>query len=222
MPSERIAKDGRAVPENQRGFTLVELLVAITILAIVAVLGWRGLDSIVRARVALTSSMEQTRGTQISFAQLENDSEHVAGPDLLPVRETLRASQQRLTLIRTVYDDNQPTRLQVVAYKLQDGVLSRRESLPTRDLHELDSDWQNALSDNDNMPVVILQTNIAALAMRTWNINELGWRIAGSDLPEADSSGGIKAAASKKGLEVSLQMIGQERPMLKVFLVGAV
>jgi general secretion pathway protein J len=35
-----------------RGFTLIELLVAITILAIVAVLGWRGLDGIVRARVA--------------------------------------------------------------------------------------------------------------------------------------------------------------------------
>jgi general secretion pathway protein J len=33
---------------------LVELLVAITIMAVVAVLGWRGLDSIVRARVSLT------------------------------------------------------------------------------------------------------------------------------------------------------------------------
>jgi general secretion pathway protein J len=31
------------------GFTLVELLVAISILAIVAVLGWRGLDGIIRA-----------------------------------------------------------------------------------------------------------------------------------------------------------------------------
>ena len=32
------------------GFTLIELLVAIGILAMVAVLGWRGLDSIVRSR----------------------------------------------------------------------------------------------------------------------------------------------------------------------------
>ncbi|HTD02349.1 PulJ/GspJ family protein [Undibacterium sp.] len=216
------ASTGTAPLRISRGFTLIELLVAITILAIVAVLGWRGLDSIVRARVALTSSMEQTRGTQISFAQLENDSEHVAGPDLLPLRETLRASQQHLTLIRTVFDDNQPTRLQVVAYRLQDGVLSRRESLPTRDLNMLDAYWQNALNDSDNMPVVALQTNVAALDMRTWNIDENGWRIAGSDIPAPSSNGDTKVAAPKKGLEVSLKLSGQERPMLKVFLVGAV
>ncbi|WP_229751274.1 PulJ/GspJ family protein [Undibacterium terreum] len=207
---------------SRSGFTLVELLVAITILAIVAVLGWRGLDSIVRARVALTNSMEQTRGTQISFAQLENDSEHLAGPDLLPVRETLRAAQQRLTLIRTVYDDNQPTRLQVVAYKLQDGVLSRRESLPTRDLNVLDQYWQNALNETDSMPVVKLQENIAAIAMRTWNIDETGWRIAGTDIPAPGANGGAVTSPPKKGLEVSLQLQGQERPMLKVFLLGAV
>jgi len=204
------------------GFTLIELLVAITILAIVAVLGWRGLDSIIRARVALTSSMEQTRGTQLSFAQLENDSEHVVGPDLLPARETLRASQQRLTLIRTVYDDNQPSRLQIVAYRLQDGVLSRRESPPTRDLGLLNAYWQNALNDSDNMPVVVLQTNVAALDMRTWNVDENGWRVAGSDIPAPGSSGDIKVPVPKKGLEISLKLNGQERPMLKVFLLGAV
>jgi general secretion pathway protein J len=208
--------------KHSRGFTLIELLVAITILAIVAVLGWRGLDSIVRARVALTSSMEQTRGTQISFAQLENDSEHMAGPDLLPVRETLRAEQQRLTLIRTVFDDNQPTRLQVVAYRLQDGVLSRRESQPTRDLNVLDQYWQNALNNADSMPVVALQANIASISMRTWNIDENGWRAGGTDVPAPNANGDTKAAAPKKGLEVSLQVIGQERPMLKVFLLGAV
>ena len=35
---------------NEAGFTLVELVIAIAILALVAVLGWRGLDGIVRAR----------------------------------------------------------------------------------------------------------------------------------------------------------------------------
>ena len=54
-----------------RGFTLVELLVAISILAIVAVLGWRGLDGIVRARTTLTQQMETTRGMQLAFAQMQ-------------------------------------------------------------------------------------------------------------------------------------------------------
>lgn len=64
--------------KNARGFTLIELLVAITVLAIVAVLGWRGLDGIVRSREQLTQNMEQTRGTQLTFAQMQSDLEQIA------------------------------------------------------------------------------------------------------------------------------------------------
>lgn len=205
------------------GFTLIELLVAITILAIIAVLGWRGLDSIVRARLSLTSELEQTRGAQISFAQLENDSSHVAGTNLLPIHESLRASQQRLTMIRTVYEDNQPTRLQVVAYRVVDGVLSRRESLATRDLQMLDADWQSALNESDKMPVVMLQTGVLSLDMRTWNPDENTWRVAGSDIA-ANVAGAVsvsKVVPLKTGLEVSMQLRGREYPLLKVFLLGA-
>lgn len=210
---------------DSTGFTLIELLVAISILAIIAVLGWRGLDSIVRARKSLTTELEQTRGTQISFAQLENDSAHLAGENLLQKHESLRASQQRLVMIRTVYEDNQPSRLQVVAYRVVEGVLSRRESNATRDMKILDADWQNALNETDTMPVVNLQTDIVSLDMRTWNNDENTWRVAGSDIA-SDTNGAVpsqrvKAAPLKTGLEVSLQLRGREHPLLKLFLLGA-
>ncbi|QJQ05390.1 prepilin-type N-terminal cleavage/methylation domain-containing protein [Undibacterium piscinae] len=205
------------------GFTLIELLVAISILAIIAVLGWRGLDSIVRARMSLTSELEQTRGIQISFAQLENDCAHLAGDNLLAGRESLRASQQSLVMVRTVNEDQQPTRLQVVAYRLVEGVLSRRESPATRDLKMLDEVWQSAISDTDNMAVVELQSKVIALEMRTWNPNENNWRIAGSDGGDATLSGvkSGKTVTPKTGLEVSLQLQGREHPLLKIFLLGA-
>ncbi|MET3116226.1 general secretion pathway protein J [Undibacterium sp. GrIS 1.8] len=206
------------------GFTLVELLVAITILAIVAVLGWRGLDSIVRARITLTNELEQSRGTQISFAQLENDSAHLAGTDLLATRESLRASPQGLYMIRTVFDDNQPLRLQIVAYRLKDGILSRRESVATRDLKMLDADWQNALNETDNMSIVVLQTDVASISMRTWNKDENTWRVAGTDIDtsqNATTGSASKPIPLKSGLEVSLQLLGRENVILKVFLLGA-
>ncbi|CAN5882346.1 prepilin-type N-terminal cleavage/methylation domain-containing protein [soil metagenome] len=205
------------------GFTLVELLVAITILAIIAVLGWRGLDSIVRARMSLTTELEQTRGTQISFAQLENDAAHLAGVNLLSTRESLRASQQRLMMIRTVYEDNQPTRLQVVAYRVVDGILSRRESIATRDFQVLTADWQNAINETDTMPVVALQDGVVSLEMRTWNPDENTWRVAGSDIAVSNALNGPagKAIPIKTGLEISLQLRGREHPLLKVFLLGA-
>lgn len=59
------------------GFTLVEMLVAIAILAIIAVLGWRGLDGIVRARDAVSAETAFQRGLQAAFAQIESDLRQV-------------------------------------------------------------------------------------------------------------------------------------------------
>ncbi|MBY0573827.1 MAG: prepilin-type N-terminal cleavage/methylation domain-containing protein [Undibacterium sp.] len=207
------------------GFTLIELLVAIAILAIIAVMGWRGLDSIIRARVTLNRELDQSRSAQISFVQLENDCAHLVSETLLPGRENLRAFANQLILIRTVYEENQATRLQVVGYRMVDGIFSRRESLPTRDLQILDGDWENAITGRDNMPVVKLQKDISLFEMRTWNPDENTWRIAGTDVAVTPSNAGktrlgSKPVPRKTGLEVSLQIRDQAFPLLKIFLLG--
>jgi general secretion pathway protein J len=203
---------------KQWGLTLVELLVAISVLGFVAVLGWRGLDSIVRARIALTSDLEQTRGMQLAFAQLQNDCAHLANASNLPNRIPLAVGQGQLTLVRTVFADNQPSRLQVISYRVNDGVLTRRESAATRDLRELDTLWQTAVRDADTGQPVTLQSDVAAMTMRLW-ING-GWRT------EADALitiGGPAASQSvPTGLEVTMQMRGHDTGMLKIFLLGAV
>jgi len=211
---------------RQKGLTLVELLVAISVLGFVAVLGWRGLDSIVRARIALTSDLEQTRGMQLAFAQLQSDCAHLVSPSALPNRIPLAVGQGQLTLVRTVFADNQPSRLQVIAYRVRDGVLTRRESAATRDLRELDTLWQTAVNDTDTGQApfdklrtgVTLQSDVAAMTMRLW-ING-GWRT------EADAVitiGGSTATPSiPTGLEVTMQLRGRDTGMLKIFLLGAV
>ncbi len=196
-----------------RGFTLVELLVAISILAIVAVLGWRGLDGIVRARVALTAQMEQTRGMQLAFAQMQSDCEHLAGAAsgaaLLHGRRNLQAENDRLTLVRLVNGENEPVQLQVVSYRIQDGVLTRRESLATRDLLQIDAIWKAALSDTDSASAAVrLQSDVAGMVMRLWDGG--AWSV----------SNGAATAAST-GLEVALRLQSQETGLVKVFLLGA-
>ncbi|HEX5343540.1 MAG TPA: prepilin-type N-terminal cleavage/methylation domain-containing protein [Duganella sp.] len=210
-----------------RGFTLIELLLAISILAVIAVLGWRGLDSIVRSRETLTAGMDQTRGLQLAFAQMQSDCENIADSTLLRNRAFLQAEDDRITLVRLVMAENQPTRLQVVSYRVRDGVLTRRESLATRELTQLDSLWQAALGDTDSsMAAVALQSGVQGMAMRFW--------IPGSGTTSATAAGGwrpatgvstaVAAGASSTlptGMEVSLTQQGQEIPMVKSFLLGA-
>ena len=208
-----------ACKRSRRGFTLIELLVAISILAIVAVLGWRGLDGIVRARIALTAELEQTRGLQLAFAQLQSDTEHLASAADIGGRSTLAAAEGRLTLIRTMFADAQPSRLQVVAYRLRDGVLIRRESIATRDLNALDALWQGSLSgsDTDAIPAVALQSGVSGLTLRLWFSDGAGWR---ADPGSATTATHAANAAAASGLEVVLQS-GPALRMTKVFLLGA-
>ena len=200
------------------GLTLVELLVAISVLGFVAVLGWRGLDSIVRARLALTSDLEQTRGMQLTFAQLQNDCAHMASASVLSGRIPLVLGQGQLTMVRTVYADNQPSRLQVISYRVNDGLLTRRESPATRDFRQLDFYWQNAVNNTQTSPPVVLQSGVADMTMRLW-ING-GWRTKADAAITVGSTAATQLTAT--GLEVTLQLSGRDGSMQKIFLLGAV
>jgi general secretion pathway protein J len=206
-----------------KGFTLVELLVAITILAIVAVLGWRGLDGIVRARIALSAQLEQTRGMQLTFAQLQSDCEHIVKESTTPNRRPIFQDQDRITLVRTVLLENQPTRLQAVSYRLKDGVLTRRESALTRDLDELDKLEMSATNDADRSQEVVLQTGVRSMTARLWILGT-GWISLSEWSGRTDTSGSTtnptNPTAEPTGLEVMLVLTGSEVNVTKAFLLG--
>jgi general secretion pathway protein J len=216
---------------NKRGFTLVELLIAISVLAMVAVLGWRGLDSIVRARVALNGDLEQTRGLQLAFAQMQSDASHIASASSIGGRTVLDTQPGRLTLVRTVFADNQPSRLQAVAYRVRDGVLTRRESIATRDLKELDASWSAMLGDTDAAQPVVLQSGVNRMAIRTWGSDGAGWRTGTESAPvganpapnpeinPAAATGSDPSTAT--GVEVALQLRDRQAELVKIFLLGA-
>jgi general secretion pathway protein J len=198
--------------------TLIELLVATSVLAMIAVLGWRGLDSIVRTRVALAADLEQMRGMQLAFAQIQNDCAHLADAAVLGRRQSLATAPDRLVMVRTVYEDLQPSRLQVVVYQAGEGGLTRRVSAATRDLVELDALWRAAASGSDAGQSVVLGADVAALAARFW-ING-GWRTEPVMQPVANAAMSA-AGLAPSGLEISLRLHGNDARLHKIFLLGA-
>jgi general secretion pathway protein J len=120
--------------------------------------------------------------------------------------------------VRTVYADNQPSRLQVISYRVNDGLLTRRESPATRDFRQLDLYWQNAVNNTQTNPPVVLQSGVTSMTMRLW-ING-GWRTKTDAAITIGNPTGTQITAT--GLEVTLQLRGKEGSMLKIFLLGAV
>ena len=69
---------------RSRGFTLVEVLVAMMIMAMLAVMAWQGVDGIVRARDHSQARLEQTLRLNTVIAQWEQDLASVQETSAVP------------------------------------------------------------------------------------------------------------------------------------------
>lgn len=96
------------------GFTLVEVLVAMMVMAIMAGMAWQGVDGIVRARDSSQARLEQTLRLNTVIAQWQQDLASIQDTAVVPLALSCDGASVRLTR-RT------PTGLQVVAWTLQPG-----------------------------------------------------------------------------------------------------
>jgi len=58
---------------RQNGFTLLEVLIALGIVAVISILSWQGLEEVLRSAGRVTQVDEQVQTTTAVFAQLEKD-----------------------------------------------------------------------------------------------------------------------------------------------------
>ncbi|MEO5697299.1 MAG: prepilin-type N-terminal cleavage/methylation domain-containing protein, partial [Burkholderiaceae bacterium] len=97
-----------------RGFTLVEVLVAMMVMAIMAAMAWQGVDGIVRTRDASQSRLERTLRLNTVIAQWDQDLAAIQDTAILPIALSCDCAAVRLTR-RT------PDGVQVVAWALRPG-----------------------------------------------------------------------------------------------------
>lgn len=156
---------------RRRGFTLIELLVAIAVLAIVSIIAWRGLESLLATRERLQPERDEVRALLSAFGQLERDLAHTAQPGLFaltasPIAVRPSAAGPVLQVLRLApADENTPSALQTVYWSVADGALLRQATPPLREFAASvpAEQWTSAR----------LLRDVKSLRVRVWS--EAGW-----------------------------------------------
>ncbi|MFO1272904.1 MAG: prepilin-type N-terminal cleavage/methylation domain-containing protein [Rubrivivax sp.] len=163
---------------RHRGFTLVEVLVALAIMAVLAGLAWRGLDGMMRARDAGRTAIERTARLNTILAQWQQDLGAVFDSTVVPA---LTFDGQTLRLTRTVDDG-----VVLVAWSLRGGSWQRWTSPPVTRVADLQEAWLRSqqLLGNETGQVKLLE------GVGDWQV----YFFRGSTWSNAQSTGDLAAA----------------------------
>lgn len=159
---------------TERGFTLIELLVALTVMALLALLSWRGIDGMVRVQADMRERMDGVVGLQIGLTQWSTDLDAVV--------ETGQVSGVdydgrvlRLTRRDTTVADS-PVRVVGWARRVIDGQHGSRgswarwQSPPLRTKAELQEAWTRVQLWAQNASDVEKRREVAVLGLDQWQV----------------------------------------------------
>jgi general secretion pathway protein J len=117
-----------------RGFTLIEVLVAMTIMAVMAAMAWQGIDAMVRARAIASNRFEQLLRVNAVLSQWEYDLNAVQNSQTsVPA---LAFNGATLTLTRRTTSG-----MQLVVWSLRNGVWQRWAGPSVSTQKALEEQW---------------------------------------------------------------------------------
>lgn len=210
----------RATCSEPRGFTLIEMLVAITLLAVMAVIAWQGLDAMTRGRERLIEHDSRLDSLKLLYGQFQTDCEQLADPDALQAAPA-EVGNGQLMLVRDRREEGRPGAWQVVAYRIEGGTVVRAATAPLYDRASVQSalvtlrQGGNSGGNGANGAMVRpLLTGADGLSSRAW-VEPGGWLIDNGAVRAALQLGSATAAtaasapigmspATVRGLELAI------------------
>ena len=117
---------------RSKGFTLLELLIAVSLMAVLSLMCWRGLQSVIDGRDRITLAANEIRALSTAFTQMDQDLRRSWPVRLfnLPQRPIMflqgDSDNDPLTLVLTRESTaSESLQVQQVLYRVNDGVLER-------------------------------------------------------------------------------------------------
>jgi general secretion pathway protein J len=162
-----------------RGFTLVELLVALMAMALLGAMSWRGIDAMARSRNQTQARSDEVLALQSSLAQWSADLDALAAfaqaaPAGSAMARTLEWSAQSLRLTRYSASSATASGLRVVAWNRREvlGVARwlRWQSDEVRSAAGLQNAWQQAGAWAENPSVAARRVEVVAAPLLDWQI----------------------------------------------------
>ncbi|RYY66660.1 MAG: prepilin-type N-terminal cleavage/methylation domain-containing protein [Comamonadaceae bacterium] len=191
-----------------RGFTLVELLVALFAMALLAALSWRGLDGMMRTRAATEARADEVLTLQTGLAQWDADLNAIVQ---MPLATALDWNGRVLRLTRRSTTSPGDGVL-VVGWARRDGQWRRWQAPPARTRAELDAAWQLADSWSQTAGEAERRQEVAIVPLEDWQLfyfrNDSWTNPLSSDASGGSAGEGAEADPQAGGQTPSRRAVG--------------